>query len=75
MVTSSNEEQVPVEVVHLKIYVPGTASVTVVPGKVLLVIVGIFGPLVKVHKPVPVVGVFPANVNPVWLQTAWSGPA
>ena len=47
--------------------------VVVEPG---VVIVGVEGPLTKVHVPVPTVGVLPAIVaDPPVVQIVWSGPA
>lgn len=67
MTTVSNEllTQVPLVIVHLKTWVPDIIPVMVVVGEVGVVIVGIFGPLNLVHKPVPIKGVFAAIVAEV----------
>jgi hypothetical protein len=51
-----------------------TIPVTVVVGEVGFVIVDPPEPLTRVHKPVPIVGVFPVNVAEV-PQITWSAPA
>jgi hypothetical protein len=40
-----------------------------------VVMVGVFGPETKVHKPVPFTGVFPAKVAVVTLHKLWFDPA
>ena len=49
-------------IVQLKIYTPGINPVTVVEGNNGSVIVGVLGPLTNVQLPVPMAGVFAANV-------------
>jgi hypothetical protein len=49
--------------------------VTVVLYKVGLVIAGEFGPLIRVHNPVPGLGLFPARVVEVKLQNVCAVPA
>ena len=58
-------------------YVPTEViPVTVVVGEDGVVMVGVEGPLMKLHAPVPVVAVFPANVaEPLVAQMFWSAPA
>jgi hypothetical protein len=67
--------QVPLLIVHLNTYTPGTILVTVLLYAVGVVIAGEFGPLTKVHKPVPGDGSFPARVVLVTAQSSWSVPA
>ena len=53
--------QLPLEIVHVYIYVPYTDAVAVDSGSVLLLKVDVPGPEVCVHTPVPTVGVFPPS--------------
>jgi hypothetical protein len=54
---------------------PGIMLVIVVLYKLGLVIAGEFGPLIRVHNPVPGLGLFPARVVDVTLQRFWGDPA
>jgi hypothetical protein len=65
----------PFEIVHLKMYCPSLSPVTVDVGLVGSVIVATVPPDNCVHLPVPVVGVFPANVAVVPHTASWSAPA
>ena len=60
IVTSSNETQTPLVIVHLKTFAPTPNPVTPDVGLPGVVIVPV--PLTNVHNPVPTVGVFPAKV-------------
>ena len=66
---------VPLLIVHLNTYTPGTTLVTVVLYKVGAVINGLFGPLTNVQMPVPDAGLFPAKVTLVTLHKFCEGPA
>ena len=67
--------QVPLLIVHLNTYTPGTILVTVELYAVGDVIAGVFGQLTRVHKPVPGVGSLPASVVVVTLHRFWATPA
>ena len=66
--TLSNEvAQTPFDIVHLKVaVVPAAKPVIVVVALVGVVMVAV--PLIKLHKPVPTVGTFPANVKVLVLD-------
>jgi hypothetical protein len=64
--------QEPLLMVHWKTFAPTPNPVTPDVGEEGVVIVPV--PETRVHKPVPVVGVFPASVAVV-PQTVWFGPA
>ena len=73
MVTWSLEAgHVPFEMVHWKTFAPTDKPVTADVGEFKFVIVPV--PEIRVHAPVPVVGIFPANVVDE-EQLVWSGPA
>ena len=67
--------QAPLEVVHLKTYVPAMSPVIVVFGSIVEVIVAVFGPLICDHVPTPGVGLFPAIVATDPQTAFWSAPA
>ena len=64
--------QVPLVIVHTKVFTPVVKPVTPLVGDVGVVTVAV--PTVTVHAPVPTVGVFAAIVA-VGLQIVWSMPA
>jgi hypothetical protein len=67
--TESELEQVPLLIVHRRVaLLPAVIPETVEVADEALVIVAV--PLTKLQVPVPVVGVFPANVNEPLLQFA-----
>ena len=73
MITSSVEGgHVPLVIVHRNVLEPTTNPVTPEVGELGVVIVPV--PLTKLHMPVPIAGVFPANVA-VAVHNDWSGPA
>lgn len=61
------------EIVHLKTLLPTPNPVMLVVGESELVIVP--EPEIRVHAPIPAVGVFAAIVAPELVQTVWLGPA
>jgi hypothetical protein len=76
LITTSSVEaaQGALLIVHLNVTeVPSVIPVTVEVGDAGVVMVA--GPLTTVHKPVPTVGVFAANVAEARLQRFWSTPA
>ena len=74
MVTFADEDaQGGLEVVHLKTFGPTPKPVIVVLFKVGVVIVPL--PETKVHKPVPIAGLFPAIVATPLVQTFCAAPA
>ena len=64
--------QVPLVIVHTKVFTPVVNPVTPLVGDVGVVTVAV--PAVTVHAPVPIVGAFAANVA-VAEHIVWSGPA
>jgi hypothetical protein len=64
----------PLEIVHLNVAL-APAATPVIPetGEDGVVIVAV--PLTMLHKPVPLIGVLPANVKFPLLQLVWSAPA
>jgi MFS superfamily sulfate permease-like transporter len=73
IVTKSSEgEQVPFEILHLKTFAPTLNPVTADVGKFTFVIVPV--PETKDQVPVPVVGVFPVKLDEL-AQIVWSIPA
>ena len=72
--TSSVDVQVPLVVVQRSVaLVPAGTPVTPEVAEDGVVIVAV--PLISVHRPVPVEGVFAASVKLPLLQLAWSAPA
>lgn len=74
---STEERQTPLEIVHWNTYVPAAVkpltAVTAEPGAA---IIAVAGPLICVHCPLPIAGVFPFSVaSPGAAQTAVSFPA
>ena len=67
-ISSVEAAQTPLLMVHLKIYTPGIIPVTVDEGFEDVVIAGEFGPLISDQVPLPITGVFPANVVEVTLH-------
>ena len=61
MILAALVGQLPLEIVHVYIYVPYTEAVAVDNGSALLLKVLVPGPDVCVHSPVPTVGVFPPS--------------
>ena len=64
--------QVPLLIVHTKVFTPVVKPVTPLVGLVGVVTVAV--PAVTVHAPVPTVGAFAASVA-VAEQIVWSAPA
>ena len=72
VIASALGGQVPLVIVHTKVFTPVLKPVTPEVGDVGVVTVAV--PAVTVHAPIPVVGVFAASVA-VAEQIVWSGPA
>ena len=72
MIASVLGVQVPLLIVHTKVFTPVVKPVTPLVGELGVVTVAV--PAVTVHAPVPTVGVFAANVA-VGEQIVWSAPA
>ena len=72
MIASVLVVQVPLLIVHSKVFTPVVNPVNPLVGDVGVVTVAV--PAVTVHAPVPVVGAFAASVA-VGLQIVWSAPA
>ena len=56
-------------------YTPGIIVVTDVAGELGVVMVGVLGPLTKVHNPVPITGALPERFVLVARHKDWGGPA
>ena len=72
MIASVLVVQVPLLIVHSKVFTPVVNPVNPLVGDVGVVTVAV--PAVTVHAPVPIVGVLAASVA-VAEQIVWSGPA
>jgi hypothetical protein len=69
LITTSSLEDVqdPLEIVHFKVAVP-LAARPVTPDVLLVAVVIVAAPLTRVHRPEPVVGLFPFRVAVVAPQ-------
>ena len=72
MIASELGGQVPLPIVHTKVFTPVVKPVTPDVGDVGVVTVAV--PAVTVHAPVPTVGTFAASIA-VAEHIVWSGPA
>ena len=73
--TSLVRVQAPFTILHRNTYTPAIIPVTVDAGLLGAVIVGVLGPLMNNHVPVPGAAAFPARVVLVTLQRFWLMPA